>query len=811
MMTSKIAIDVNGMTCAACQARVQRALAKSPGVVDASVNLMMRSATVAFDPSATSPDALLAAIRTTGYGAELPSSNDAAVDREEARQEDQSREYSRLRRKALASLLAAAVAMVVSVPVMMGSAAGARTSAADPFLHWMMRRVSAPLESVLPALFRIDARALTLFLLVLTTTVMAFAGRHFYSRAWQGLKHRGADMNTLIAIGTGAAYVYSLVATFAPDLFLSSGVAPDVYYEAIVVIIALILVGNTLEARAKTRTSMALRRLLDLQPVKARVRRRGGVAAGDESSEVDIDQVTRGDIVIVRPGERVPVDGEVVDGRSAVDESMLTGESMPVEKGTGDRVFGGTINRAGSLELRATTLGEESALARIVSLMRDAQGTRAPIQELADRVSAVFVPAVIALAVVTFVVWSIAADTAPMIRAFAASVSVLIIACPCAMGLAVPTAVMVASGTGAELGVLFKGGEALQRMSEVDVVVLDKTGTVTAGRPEVRDVLIVNERGPGDPAVADRGASERHLTAFAASVEERSEHPLAEAIVRAARARGIAIPPVREFQSVTGRGASGIVEGHDVVVGSEAFLRERVPGLAPWGMPLARTGQEGASPATQVLLAVDGRLAAVFFIADPIRESSAPAVASMRQMGIGVVMVTGDNRETAEAIARQAGIPRVIAEVLPADKVAAVRDLRNESGSEGKGGDGDRKHVVAMVGDGINDAPALAAADVGVAMGSGTDIAIEAGDVTLMRPDLRALVDGIRLARRTMRIMRQNLFWAFVYNVIGIPIAAGVLYPIAGITLSPILASAAMAMSSVSVVGNSLRLRARQR
>ena len=781
--TSLITIPVTGMTCAACQARVQRALGKAPGVRDASVNLMLNTATVVFDPTATTPESLVERIRSTGYGAEVPSPTRSDVDEQAERDRAHAEEYLQLRRKAVVSLAAGIVSMVVSMPVMMAWADVAPSSQADPFLHWIMMTVNAPLRAALPFLFRANPLTLTLALFALTTAIMLWAGRHFYTRAWAALRHRTANMNTLIALGTGSAYVYSLVATFAPRLFLRNGLAPDVYYEAIVFIIALILVGNTLEARAKRQTSTALRALIDLQPKTARVLR------GASELDLPIEALHHGDVVVVRPGERIPVDGVVAAGGSAVDESMLTGESMPLSKTTDDRVYGGTINRSGSLQVRATALGADSALSRIVKLMRDAQGTRAPIQNLADRISAIFVPTVIGIALATFIVWYVFAPVAPLAHAFAVSVTVLIIACPCAMGLAVPTAVMVATGKGAELGVLIKGGEALERAQSIDTVVLDKTGTVTQGKPAVVDLT---KAGEGSSA----GLDARALLQLAASVERFSEHPLAEAVVAHAKRSGVPYMEVRGFESVAGKGARALVRAGDayadVVVGNEAMLASN--GIDPRalrdaGATYASRGQ------TPVYVAIDGAPAGVLAIADPIKPTSAEAVRVLKSLGLDVVLVTGDSRRTAEAIAREAGIERVVAEVLPEQKVEEVKRLQQEG------------RTVAMVGDGINDAPALAQADVGVSIGGGADVAIEASDVTLMRGDLLGVVDAITLSRRTMRTMRENLFWAFVYNVIGIPVAAGALFPFFGLLLSPILASAAMAMSSVSVVSNSLRLR----
>ena len=740
----RIVIPVSGMTCAACQGRVQRTLSRTPGVVDASVNLMMGNATVAYDPATVDPASLVETIRSTGYGAELPVAERTAFEEQAARDEATAAEFAELRRKAVVSGVAGVVAMLLSMTLMNAST------------NWL--------------------------LLVLTLGVMTWAGRHFYTRAWAAFRHHSASMDTLVAVGTGAAFVYSVIATVAPGFFVAHGVAPDVYYEAVIIIIALILTGNAFEARAKRQTSAALRALAQLQPRTARVVRGGG------EIDVPIAQVSHGEVVVVRPGERVPVDGEVVSGSSAVDESMLTGESLPVMKTLGDRVIGGTINATGAFRYRATTLGSDSVLAHIVKLMRDAQGSRAPIQALADRVSAVFVPVVITLSIATFVIWFVGAHVggalagAAVVRAFAASVAVLIIACPCAMGLAVPTAVMVATGKGAELGVLIKGGEALQRAGDLTTVVLDKTGTVTEGKPTVTDLFVA----PGS------AWSNAEVLALVASMEGSSEHPLADAIVRRAKDQGLSLRPTTDFQSVTGRGARGVVDGRAVMAGNEALMGEHQVDITPVKGEAERLSTDAKST---VYVAVDGTLAGVLGVADPIRPTSRDAIARLHAMGLQVVMLTGDNQRTADAIARAAGVDRVVAGVLPEGKVAEITRLQKEG------------RVVAMVGDGINDGPALVQADIGIAIGTGTDVAVEAADIALMRSDLRGVVQAIELSRRTMRTMKQNLFWAFIYNVIGIPVAAGALYPAFGLLLSPVLASAAMAFSSVSVVSNSLRLR----
>ena len=773
-----IRIPVSGMTCAACSSRVQRTLQKQPGVADASVNLMMKTATITYDPAAVTPDRLVDAIRDTGYGAQLASPDQTAFEEQEARDRATAEEFRELRAKAIASGVVGVIAMVISMPLMSRVAAGGGHAHAtgDPFMRWAMTVFDPVSRATMPWLYAVPATAIAWVLLLVTAGVMGWAGRHFYTRAWAAFRHHSADMNTLVAVGTGAAFVYSVIATVAPGFFLSRGVPPDVYYEAVIIIIALILTGNAFEARAKRNTASALRALVHLQPKTARVVR------FDQEADVPVETVESGEIVVVRPGERVPVDGEVVSGESAVDESMLTGESLPVAKRSGDRVIGGTINRTGAFRYRATTLGSDSVLAQIVKLMRDAQGSRAPIQRLADRISGIFVPVVISIAIATFAAWFVLADTAPVVRAFAAAVAVLIIACPCAMGLAVPTAVMVATGKGAELGVLIKGGEALQRAGDIHTVVLDKTGTVTEGRPTVTDVVRA-------PAYA---RSDDELLSLVASLETSSEHPLADAIVRHARDRGVAVTTPEAFESHTGRGATGVVRGTAVAAGNEALMTDWSVDVAPLRRDADRLSGEGKTP---MYVAVDGALAGVVAVADPIRQTSREAIARMHRMGLAVVMLTGDNERTAKAIARDAGVDRVVAGVLPDGKVAEIRRLQGEG------------RVVAMVGDGINDGPALAQADIGMAIGTGTDVAIEAGDVVLMRGDLRAAAQAIELSRRTMRTTKQNLFWAFIYNVIGIPVAAGILYPAFGLMLSPILASAAMAFSSVSVVSNSLRLR----
>ena len=769
-----VVIPVSGMTCAACQGRVQRELAHAPGVVDANVNLMMSNATVTYDPAVASPSTLVERIRSTGYGAELPSAGRTIVEEQEEQDRSRAEEFRRLRLRAVISLVAAAVAMLLSMPLMSANMRMGFGASADPLLGWVMRTLDPSLSHALPWLYALPPRAVEYALLGITLAVMLWAGRHFYTGAWAAFRHHNANMNTLIAVGTGAAFLFSVLATVWPELFISRGVAPDVYYEAVMFIIALILAGNALEARAKRQTAAALRALGRLQPPTARVLRDG------IEVELPVEGVHTGDLIVVRPGERLAVDGEVESGESAVDESMLTGESLPVRRAAGDRVIGGTINTTGSIRYVATTVGADSVLARILRLMRDAQGSRAPIQNLADRISAVFVPVVLSIAVATFVAWFIASPSAPVVRGFAAAVAVLIIACPCAMGLAVPTAVMVATGRGAEMGILIKGGEALQRSGTLHTVVLDKTGTVTEGHPAVTDVVRARDVLTDDA-----------MLRLVASLEQASEHALAGAVVRHAQERSLPLVQPERFEAIVGHGALGTVDGHAVIVGNAQLMAAQCVSTTDLHETAARLANEGKTP---MYVGVDGALAGLIAVADPIRPTSARAITTLRRLGLDVIMLTGDTRRTADAIARQAGIDTVIAEVPPEGKVAEIERLQR----------GGRR--VAMVGDGINDAPALARADVGIAIGSGTDVAIEASDVTLMRPDLAGVSNAIALSRGTMRIMKQNLFWAFIYNVIGIPIAAGALFPFTGLLLSPILASAAMAMSSVSVVSNSLRL-----
>lgn len=838
---ARLTIPVTGMTCAACASRVQRKLGRGAGVREAAVNFGTERATVLYDPESTDPGRLVALVREAGYGArtetlELPvkglewAASGAPLERElrevggvvdasvnlasgEARVEvlaelataeslaaavrragyelseavaiadpverervAREREYRTLLGKFGFAAVIGAVAMVLSMPLMMEPSAMQRVDLLD---RLMMPLVHATLAAF-PVLATIDPSVLRWTLLVLTTPVLLWSGRHFFRSAYSGLLHGSADMNTLIALGTGSAFVFSTVATVAPGLFERAGLVPDVYFEAVAMIIALILLGKVLEARAKGQTSEAIRRLMGLQPKTARVLRDGAEV------DVAVEELVVGDVIVVRPGERIPVDGMVVSGRSAVDQSLLTGEPLPVEKAAGDEVVGGTINGSGSFRFEARRVGRDTALAQIVKLVQDAQGTKPPVQRLADRIAGVFVPIVVGIALLALVLWLLFGPEPRFMFALVSFVTVLIIACPCALGLATPTAIMVGTGAAAERGVLFRGGDALEIARDIRVVVLDKTGTVTEGKPALVGAHLA------------AGAAERFdtgdLLEFAASVERASEHPLGAAIVAAAQERGLVLDEAVDFASFGGRGIFGVVRDRRVLIGNAALLRES--GIEPGALEESAREEAGRGR-TPVFVAVDDEAVGLLLIADPVKATSAGAIRELKSLGIDVVMLTGDNERTARAVAAEVGVDEVIAEVLPGDKARVIRQLQQERGVR-----------VAMVGDGVNDAPALAQADVGIAIGTGTDVALEASAVTLVGGDLNGVVTAVRLSRRTMRVIRQNLFWAFFYNVIGIPIAAGVLYPVLGILLSPVFASAAMALSSVSVVGNSLRLRA---
>lgn len=781
----RITIPVGGMTCAACQSFIQRTLVGAPGVHDATVNLMLHNATVDYNPELISATTLVDTIRGVGYDAEMPALDQSVLAEQEKHDEDQRLDYEQLRLKAGVSLASGALAMVLSMPLMSMKSAGGIEGIKDPLVDWSMRVLDPALRSALPWMYTVDPGAIRWALFALSLFIILWAGRRFYVKAWSALMHKTADMNSLVALGTGAAFLYSAAATIAPGFFVSHGIEPDTYFEAGILIIGLVLTGNTLESRAKSQTAAALRKLVQMQPKTARVLREGA------EYDLPLEAIQRNDLILVRPGERVPTDGIVLAGRSSVDESMLTGESLPVQKTSSDRVIGGTLNQTGSFQYHATTLGAESTLAQIVRLLREAQGSRAPIQKLADHISAVFVPTVLGIAILTFFAWHIFAPNLGIMQGFAAAVTVLVIACPCAMGLAVPTAVMVATGRAATFGLLIKGGEALQKLETIDTIVVDKTGTITAGRPDVTDILLA----PGDRVGTteyDGRSQENRMLRIAASLERASEHPLAAAVLRHAQELGLDPPQPESFESQTGHGVVGIVDGKRTVIGNAAMMLENRILLDDLSAAAEDLAEQGKTP---LWIAIDGSLAGLIAVADTVKPTSIEAIRAFHREGLRVIMLTGDNERTARAIARQVGIDDVIASLLPAGKVEAIKRLQAQH------------RIVAMVGDGVNDAPALAQAEVGITMASGSDVAMEAGDVTLMRSELTSVAVAIGLSRATMRIIRQNLFWAFVYNVIGIPLAAGVLYPAFGLLLSPVIASAAMALSSFSVVANSLRLR----
>ncbi len=738
------------MTCASCVNRIERFLTKTPGVEHAAVNLATERATVTVDPGIAGRDELVRAVEAAGYDVRPEAAADAAAAAgSSALRADLTADDIERERYQRTTLIQAVAAIVTALAIM---------------LVMFLPQTAVGLE--------------TLNKLVLwpATVIQFWAGGRFYRAAWRAGRHGSMTMDTLVAVGTSAAWGYSMVVSLWPEFVVSAGRMPESYFDSSAIIIGLVLLGRWLEGRAKGQTTGAIRRLVALQATTAR-RLRDGV-----EEDVELAIVEPGDLLRVRPGDKVPVDGVVVEGASAVDESMLTGEPMPVTKAAGDEVIGATINTTGAFVMRATHVGRDTALARIVALVERAQGSKAPIQRLADRVSEVFVPLVLILATCTFVAWMLLGPEPRFTLALTAFIGVVVIACPCAMGLATPTAIMVGTGKGAEAGILVRGGEALEAAGRVDTVVLDKTGTLTRGRPEVSAVV---------PAP---GFAPARVLDLAASLETRSEHPLGEAIVRKARETELGFLDVEGFEALVGRGATATVDGLEVVAGNRRLMDERGVDLASLVEPARAASADGGSA---VFVAVDGQAAGMIAVADPVRPESADAVRRLHADGAAVWLLTGDNRATADAVARAVGIPadHVIAEVLPADKDATIERLRSEG------------HTVAMVGDGINDAPALARADVGVAIGTGADVAIEASDVTLVGGDPRLVSSAIALSRATIRVIRQNLFWAFAYNVLLIPVAMGALYPAFGITVNPAFAAAAMALSSVSVVLNSLRLR----
>ncbi|MFA5079035.1 MAG: heavy metal translocating P-type ATPase, partial [Dehalococcoidia bacterium] len=744
--TEKTTFSVSGMSCASCVSRVEKSLRDLPGVTAVAVNLASNRAVVEHTRQADT-SAMLRAVTDAGYGIEV-------VTAEQGREDAASlREISQIRTQFIFSLCVAAVVMLLSMTDLLDYSW-------KPFLLW-----------------------------ALATPVQFWAGLRFYKGAWGAIKHGAADMNTLIAVGTSAAYLYSVAVVLFPHFFAAAGIGHGLYFDTSSMIIALILMGRFLESRARGQTSEAIKKLIGLRPNTATVIREGKEVA------VPVEEVAVGDILLVRPGERVPVDGVVSQGFSAVDESMLTGESMPVEKKAGENVTGATLNLTGSFRFKAARVGKDTVLSRIIRLVDEAQGSKAPIQRLADIIAGYFVPAVIAIAVITFIIWLIIGPQPSFVYALLNFVAVLIIACPCALGLATPTAIIVGTGKGAEHGVLIRNGEALERTQKITTVMLDKTGTLTQGRPRLTDIKTIS------PFTEDAALR------IAAAAERNSEHPLAQAVVKSARERGLDLPDTRTFKALPGLGIDAVVEDRSVTVGNSALMLERGIDTVAVGDIAEKYWNQGK---TVLFLGIDGRIAAVLALSDTLKPEAAAAVAAIKNMGLHVAMLTGDNLRAAAYIAGQAGIDRVIADVLPENKSSEVLKLQKEG------------QVVAMVGDGINDAPALAQADIGIAMGTGTDVAMETGDITLMSGDLAGIVTAISLSRRCMKTIKQNLFWAFAYNVILIPVAAGVLYPFfssgtvpAGLQfifgrygfLNPMLAALAMAASSVTVVSNSLRLR----
>jgi heavy metal translocating P-type ATPase len=735
-----VILAIDGMTCASCVGRVERGLAALPGVTEARVNLALETANVRFLAGALTADALISAVSTLGYVAKLQGQAEDAGDK--------SREILILRGQLL-------TALALALPVFILEMGGHLVPA---FHHYIARTIGIQTSWYIQ--------------FALTSAVLIGPGRLFYRRGWAALRHGAPDMNALVMIGTAAAYGFSVIATFSPQVLPSA--ARAVYFEAAAVIVALILLGRWLEARAKGRTGAAIARLVGLAPKTAQVERDEIVV------DIALERVVVGDILHLRPGEKIAVDGEVIEGQSYIDESMITGEPVPVAKAPGAAVTAGTVNGTGALRYRALRVGADTMLAQIIRMVGEAQGARLPVQDLVNKITGWFVPAVLAAAALTVLVWLFFGPEPALTHALVAGVAVLIIACPCAMGLAVPVSIMVGTGRAAELGVLFRKGAALQSLQSVGIVAFDKTGTLTAGRPELTDMVLA------------QGFNSQVVLARIAAIEAKSEHPVAQAILRAARERELDIPPAFDFVSHTGYGIAGQVAGQKALVGSARFLTREGVVLGALEKAGATLANEGKTP---LYAALNGQIAAVIGVADPVKPGTPEAIAALKAMGLRLVMISGDTAATARVIAGELGIKDVVAEVLPDGKVAALEGLRTEGVK------------LAFVGDGINDAPALASADVGIAIGTGTDVAIEAADVVLMSGDLRGVVSALTISQATMRNIKQNLFWAFGYNAALIPVAAGLLYPVWGVQLSPMLAAAAMAMSSVFVLSNALRLR----
>jgi len=745
-------LNLQGMGCAACATTIEQAINEVSGVSQCNVNFALSQATVAYNPERTNLNIIQEAVKNAGYNA-FPVSDKPEEDSEQKIQKAKEKE---LTKKVILGVVISIILVVGSLPSMLGLSI--------PWIpHWLHN---------------------PWFQLILSLPVQLWCGKGFFVGAFKALKRGTSDMNTLIALGTGTAYLYSLLATFYPSFFTNQGLNPDIYYEPAVVIITLILLGRLLENRARGKTSEAIRKLMGLQAKTARVIR------NQKEIDIPIQDVVVEDIIIVRPGEKIPVDGEIVAGESSLDESMVTGESLPVKKQVGDEVIGATINKTGSFQFKATKVGKDTVLAQIVKLVQDAQGSKAPIQKLADQVTAWFVPVVIAIAIVTFIIWF--TTTGNISLTMITTVSVLIIACPCALGLATPTAIMVGTGKGAENGILIKGADSLELAHKVQTVICDKTGTITQGKPCVTNYVTVN---------GTANHNEIELLTLAAAVEKNSEHPLAEAVLNYAKSQGVKtpLPEVTNFEAVAGMGVQGNVLGKLVQIGTQRWMDE----LKINTQALDSQRQQWEIDAkTTAWISIEGEMKGLIGIADAVKPSSPEAVKALQKMGLEVVMLTGDNHKTAEAIASEVGIKRVLAEVRPDQKAAIVQSIQEEKSRHKK-----QSKIVAMVGDGINDAPALAQADVGIAIGTGTDVAMAASDITLISGDLQGIVTAIQLSKATMKNIRQNLFFAYIYNILGIPIAAGILYPFLGLLLNPMIAGAAMAFSSVSVVTNALRLR----